>query len=323
MTRRVSALVAAAVAVAALGSFALYRSGAREGSVHPSPVPPSRRSVVLMVQADPRPMIALVGAGGDAPPAAMVVPAATIITIPGQGDGTAADAADLPGTEGSTALSNLLGAWIQHAAVMDPASLAALVDRVGGLQLSRGPMTGDQVATYLAGGRGASQLRWQEVLNALLAAGAWQPGDFTASDDPAAAAAVLVAAKGAGVQELPTTPASSDLVAPDFAAIAGVAPSFGGAATQPVPVIVLNGSGRPGVGESVAAKLVPGGYRVVVSGNASTFDHATTLIVAGTEADRAAAVKAAHLLGVGEVSVSGLPSGLAGVTIVVGKDYRE
>jgi hypothetical protein len=323
VTRRVSTLVAAAVAVAAFGSFALYRDGSKEGSVRPSPVPPVRRSVMLIVQADPRPMIALVGEGGNAPPAAMVVPAATIITIPGQGDGTAADAADLPGIEGSTALSNLLGAWIEHAAAMDPPSLAALVDRVGGLQLSKGPMTGDQVVTYLAGGSGASQLRWQEVLNALLGAGAWQAGDFTASDDPAAAAAVLAAAKGAGVEELPTTQASSDLLAPDFAAIASVAPSFGGTTTQPVPVIVLNGSGRPGVGESIAAKLVPGGYRVVVSGNASTFDHATTLIVAGTEADRATAAKAAQLLGVGEVSVSGLPSGLAGVTIVVGKDYRE
>lgn len=323
MTRRAPALLAAAVAVAALGAFALSRKGSEEGSVRGSPAPPSRQSVVLLVQADPRPMIAVIGAEGDAPPAAVVVPAGTLITIPGQGDGTAGDAAGLPGTEGRTAISNLLGAWIDHAAAMDPASLAVLVDRAGGLQLSAGRMTGDQVATYLAGGRGSSQLRWQEVLGELLDIGSWEERDFTASDDPAAAAALLAAAKGAGVDELPTTPASSDLLAPDYAAIASIAPAFGGTPAPPVPVVVLNGSGRPGVGDSVAAKLIPGGYRVVVSGNASSFDHDTTLVVAGTDADRSAAEQAAKLLGVGEVSVSGLPSGLGDVTIVVGKDFRE
>jgi hypothetical protein len=316
------ALVVAAIAVAALGVFALSRKGSNESTPHRTPVPPPSGSILLIVQADPRVMMAVIHSSQGATPAAVAVPAGTLITIPGQGDGTAGDAGGLPGTEGATAISNLLGVWIDHAAVLDAASLAGLVDRAGGLDLSGGHMTGKQIAGWLSEDRTTSQLHWQEVLGALLDAGAWKPSDFLASDDARAAAALLTEAKGATVDELPATRASSDALAPDYDAIGGLAPELGGTATPPVPVIVLNGSGRPGVGESVAAQLVPGGYRVVFSGNASSFDHETTLIVAGTNADRAAADRIAKLLGVGEVSVSGLPSGLGDVTIVMGKDYR-
>ncbi len=322
MTRRTLALVAAVVAVAVLVAFALSRMVPHEANRHRTPAPPPSGSIVLIVQVDPRPMIAVIHASQGETPAAVAVPAGTLITIPGQGDGTAGDAGDLPGTEGATAISNLLGVWIDHAAVMDAGSLAGLVDRAGGLDLSGGHMTGKGIAGWLSKDRTRSQLHWQEVLGALLDAGAWKETDFVASDGARAAAALLTEAKGATVDELPATRASSDVLAPDYDAITSLAPELGGTATPPVPVIVLNGSGRPGVGEFVAARLVPGGYRVVFSGNASNFDHETTLIVAGTNADRAAADRIANLLGVGEVSVSGLPSGLGDVTIVVGKDYR-
>jgi hypothetical protein len=57
--------------------------------------------------------------------------------------------------------------------------------------------------------------------------------------------------------------------------------AFGGPATEAVPVIVLNGNGVPGTGEAVAERIIPGGFRVAVSQNASDFDHAETLIVVG------------------------------------------
>jgi hypothetical protein len=52
--------------------------------------------------------------------------------------------------------------------------------------------------------------------------------------------------------------------------------AFGGPATEAVPVIVLKGSGAPGTGEAVAERIIPGGFRVAVSQNASDFDHAET-----------------------------------------------
>ena len=81
--------------------------------------------------------------------------------------------------------------------------------------------------------------------------------------------------------------------------------AFGGPAEEAVPVIVLNGNGVPGIGEAVAEKLLPGGFRVAVSQNASDFDHPETLIVVGSPDDVALAERVRDLLGVGSVSVGG------------------
>ena len=87
-----------------------------------------------------------------------------------------------------------------------------------------------------------------------------------------------------------------------------------------LPIVVLNGSGAPGIGEQVAERVIPGGFRVVISENASDFDHETTVIVVATEEHRALGERVRDLLGVGEVQVAGPASGLADVTVVVGKD---
>jgi polyisoprenyl-teichoic acid--peptidoglycan teichoic acid transferase len=92
-----------------------------------------------------------------------------------------------------------------------------------------------------------------------------------------------------------------------------------------IEVQVLNGNGVPGIGEDVAKSLVGKGFRVALSGNASSFNHKTTEIVTydGSPAGVAAAERARKLLGVGEVLVSAQEQGIVSVdlTIVVGKDY--
>jgi len=82
----------------------------------------------------------------------------------------------------------------------------------------------------------------------------------------------------------------------------------------------LNGNGVPGIGEQVAERLIPGGFRVAVSQNASEFDHPETLIVVGSPDDVGLAERVRDLLGVGGVSVS-VGSGIAPVTVVVGEDF--
>jgi hypothetical protein len=96
--------------------------------------------------------------------------------------------------------------------------------------------------------------------------------------------------------------------------------AFAGPDGEAVGVIVLNGNGVPGIGERVAEKVLPGGFRVVVSENASNFDHDETLVVVGSPDDVALAERVRDLLGVGSVSVS-VGSGIAPVTVVVGKDF--
>ena len=133
-------------------------------------------------------------------------------------------------------------------------------------------------------------------------------------------------AKGSAVQQVPVEDLGGDLQDPlikaDPEELPGfVSAAFGEGRGETVPVIVVNGNGEPGVGESVAAKIVPAGFRVVLSQNADRFDHETTAVIASGDEHLDAARRVQEALGVGEVQVTRVPSGLADVTIVVGKDY--
>ncbi|MBI2238325.1 MAG: LCP family protein [Actinobacteria bacterium] len=330
------AALAALAVVAASGLVWLVRGSGGSGS--PPPTGPSRL-LVLAVRADPEPLVAIVGARGEPEPAAVVVPAGMFLTIPGQGDGTVADAAALPGPSLAATLSNAVGAWIDHYAVAGEAGLAGMVDRAGGIRVElaapTGPspsapptatLSGEQVVGYLSGTEGAERLeRWRRVLDGLLAEPvAVEASDLADVDDLDTVAGFLAAARGADAAALPVTEVTGGLLLPDEDAVrALMAAAFGVPDRAPVPVIVLNGSGAPGVGQAVAEALVPSGFRIVDSGNAASFDHRITSILAATEDDLAAAERVRDLLGVGEVTVSGLPSGLGDVTIVVGRDFAS
>jgi polyisoprenyl-teichoic acid--peptidoglycan teichoic acid transferase len=86
---------------------------------------------------------------------------------------------------------------------------------------------------------------------------------------------------------------------------------------------ILNGNGIPGVGQLVAERLQPGGYRVLLSGNADSFDHETTRIVIHDDGPEQLAVARdiRDRLGVGEIERSGTPQSVVDVTIVVGADF--
>jgi hypothetical protein len=247
------------------------------------------------------------------------------MTIPGQGDGMVKEVTPLNGSEASVAISNLIGAWIPHYVVTDPSHLAVVVDRVGGIQLFGSMASGEEVVAGLTEPGPARALTWRETLIGLFEAGPrWVPDDFLGSDDAATGARLLTAAKGAALQALPTADVTPGYLRPDYEAVAALMEErFGMARQPPVRVLVLNGTGSPGVGELVAERLIPEGYRVVVSENASNFDHRETLVVAGSEESRGAAERIRRLLGVGALSVSAVPSGLGEVTILVGEDYTN
>jgi polyisoprenyl-teichoic acid--peptidoglycan teichoic acid transferase len=86
---------------------------------------------------------------------------------------------------------------------------------------------------------------------------------------------------------------------------------------------VLNGNGIPGIGQQVAERLQPGGYRILLTGNADRFTHEVTRIVVYDDSAEQLAVARdiQERLGTGEIERSGTPQSVVDVTIVVGRDF--
>lgn len=86
-------------------------------------------------------------------------------------------------------------------------------------------------------------------------------------------------------------------------------------------VIVYNGSGEPGVAGQAAQELIRGGFRVIDTKNADSFDYETTQIVV-QGGDRQAAELALEVLGAGEIVDVPADQQVADVIIIVGADYE-
>lgn len=86
---------------------------------------------------------------------------------------------------------------------------------------------------------------------------------------------------------------------------------------------VLNGNGAPGVGQEVAERVVPAGFRIVLSDNADHFDHETTRVI--IHGDDAALIDGAREivrhLGVGTIDVTPTAQSVADLTVIVGHDF--
>lgn len=321
MRRPVLLLVAILVAAGAVLAT-IIATRPREGATDGSPVPGSAGGLTLLVlRSNAGPFAAVIGStGGD--DGALVIPTEISLTVPGQGDATLEDALELPGRQAATAVANLLGVWVDHYAILGRLRLEAIVDRLGGLEIAGQVRTGAEVVATLEGARRGRTVAFQLALQALLRAGvAWAPDDLAESDDLGPAVAALQGAEGAGVVGLEIIePAEGIFRAEPGAVRDALVRTFGGPDRDVVSVIVLNGSGEPGIGEAVAERIVGGGFSIVVSENASSFDHEDTLVVVGSSGDVALGERVRDLLGTGTVNVS-VSSGLAPVTIVVGKDF--
>jgi len=89
-----------------------------------------------------------------------------------------------------------------------------------------------------------------------------------------------------------------------------------------VRVEILNGTGEVGLAQRVAARIVPAGYQVVLTNNAPSFQHATTLVVVEDGKAEKEARALLQVLGVGRLTTPSRPVNVADLTIVVGADYR-
>jgi LytR cell envelope-related transcriptional attenuator/cell envelope-related transcriptional attenuator-like protein len=293
--------------------------------------------VLISVKGADAAFVGVAGSGGGRDPAAIVVDPGTTIVVPGQGETVLEDLADQAGDSVRIGVANAIGAWIPHYLVTDLDGLTAIVDRAGGLTVNVpeaqtvngrviGPgdtrLNGDTVAAYLRAPGDDAGTRWATVFEAILEqVPAIQQSDLLETDDVDASTAALTAARGALVEPLPTeTVLASVLVLHQPDADTLVQERFG--TTEPDRAFVQNGSGAPGVGEDVARLIVPEGFRIVLSGNAEDFHHEQTQVIASTNDDVDLAEEIADALGVGLVEVAQVPSGLADVTIVVGKDFE-
>jgi LytR cell envelope-related transcriptional attenuator len=159
------------------------------------------------------------------------------------------------------------------------------------------------------------------VLTGLLAAPpTFQQGDVVATSSLPRSQAALEAATGGETLPIPVHVVAGTATIADQPGLDSLVGSTWGT-EKPIPVIVQNGSGVPGVGTDVGRRVIPAGFRVALSQNAESFDVATTTVIANGAPNIPHARRVRQALGVGRVQVSQVPSGIGNVTIVVGKDF--
>jgi LytR cell envelope-related transcriptional attenuator len=340
--RRRAAAVVAAVGLVAAAVYGVSRLGDAAGR-DPAPTDGEGRSrraselLLLQVVGTDDPLLAVIGSGrGERKPAFFSVPFDLTLTVPGQGEVSAADVAELDPESVRIAVSNTFGAWAKHVAVMDLDGLAALVDRGEGLRVevpgfyvteagNLGPgssrLTGGQVAALLSLQEDGGEARWASVVQGLLRGRVrLDRKDLAETDGIAGVRRVLRGARGAAIAAFPTQSVAGSVIVPLQPDLdRQVARLFG--IRTPVPVIVQNGAGVPGLGQDVAAVLLPLGFRVVLSQNADLFGYERTRVVANSRRAIADAHRIQRALGVGRVRVSQVPSGIGDITIIVGEDF--
>ncbi len=140
-------------------------------------------------------------------------------------------------------------------------------------------------------------------------------------DDRLTAVTLPVVPLGSGEQDLYRTDDErlDDLVDERFAASREDRGS-----SERMAVQILNGNGRPGIGQDVADELADGGYRIVLTGNADRFNYDTTRIIVyseDAEVLQAAQEAQERLGGIGTIERSGTPQSVVDLTIVVGHDF--
>jgi hypothetical protein len=321
VTRRLGALTLLGVLMVVVTSVLVATRDRPPATVRPQ-APEVSGLTLLVVNGEAGPLAAVVGTTGFGEPGALVLPAQVRVTVPGQGEATIGEALELDPRQAATAAANLLGVWVDHHARIGPERLAALVDRAGGISMGGQARTGAEVVALLEEPGPGRERALEAVLDGLFASEVrWTAVDLIDADDPQAVTQTMNAVAGAGAVLLPAEEAASGIFqsSPEIVS-AALVQAFGGPRAPAVPVIVLNGNGIPGIGEAVAQRILPGGFRVAISENASSFDHDETLVVVGSSNDVDLAERVRDLLGVGSVSVS-VGSGIAPVTVVVGKDF--
>ncbi len=334
----IALIVAASVvgaAVVLLAGRAVIRAGG--GGDDGGPMGKPAELTMFAVEGDPS-YVAIIGTSKDREPTVLPMPSNLLTALPDVGSGTLSEAVDTSGSLGRMASANALGAWIPHFATINQLALSELVDGRGGLMVNipqvtlegetfgPGPtkLDGEKVLEYLRVRSSSEQVRrWSEVLTALFKEKIVLSEDMiVSSDEPGAVARALADAEGAEVYQFPSSIVEGGLQQADPVAVQRVIGEvFGIVRSIPVRVILLNGFKHRAVAELVTDELVPAGYQVIAYEDARRLHHANTEIYVSLEESVPDALRIQEALGVGKVLMTQTGSGLADITIVVGKDF--
>ena len=332
------------VLVLALGvpgiAFFLTRGSGPERKPVPATAAPPPATVVWAVNTGTQSFAAVISHPGGLGPVAVAIPDQTLVDIPG-GPSTVGEAATEPGLLVAAAQATI-NRRMDHYLLMNDLDLAGLVDRIGPIEFQAdepfvwsgrafgpGPIrvTGGPVIAYLESGSELDRTsRWESVLTGIFSAPpqsqAWS-GSLGTTDSAQAVKALLLGAHQAAVLELPTAPAEGGgLVAEPQDVEEFVQSHLGRSGAPLVRVVVLSAGGSRGHVLVIATRLATEGYRVVAAQPARS-ELALTQIVASDESFLTMAAQVQAILGVGSVYVGPESSGVADITIVVGKDFKS
>ena len=279
---------------------------------------------------------------GARDPVVLVVPTNVIASVPGHGTGPLSEALAGGAPVAQTTIANLLGLPLHERGLLTPEGLGEFGDAAEGITVdlgaratvlgrSVGPgevrLSGAQTAAYLDGTDDPLEvtLRWEEVLTGLIEAAHREPEALQAAADDASAgfgAAIARVPADTLVEELPIKDAGSGVASMDTVKAEDlIGQLFARPTDEVASVVLLNGNGVPGIGASLAERIVPRGFRVVVSTNARSFEFETTQIVVRDERFMSVGRRLRSLIGVGQVSVGQASTGLADITVLIGKDF--
>jgi LytR cell envelope-related transcriptional attenuator/cell envelope-related transcriptional attenuator-like protein len=341
--RRFTAMVVLASLLVA-GVVVLVRSSGKGAAKPHGPTTVTKGAVALSVDLGLRRVVSVVAVPGGGPPVVVAIPTAAQVDITGGTPVTVGEAASTTGLM-VAAVQASLDTRVDHFVMLDSTALTNLIGALGGItvqteaEFSYGSQIIGPGPERLTGGAAYAYLqqaldedltgRWEEVLAGIFSAkhgaDAWS-ALVGMSDDLAVVRSLLARAQGAGaiVLELPTAPTLDGGVAVDVKGTADlVARNFGPLSAPLVRVVILNGTKRATVGAEIASLLAPSGFRVVAAQDAVSDSVTQTEIVAGGESFTPQAEKVQALLGVGIVYVDSQPTGIADITIKVGKDFKS
>ncbi|MBV8951040.1 MAG: LCP family protein [Actinobacteria bacterium] len=354
-------LVALAVLGAQLRSSPSHRrSAARVPAVAPPPAAaPGVPSLLLAHRAangrvDLATVVGVAAGGHNA--SVVLVPTLTAAETPSFDPQLIADLLNLGPTQLlQTTVENLMGVRIDQTAVLDDATLSALMQAAGPLSVRlRDPvpvLNDPQGRVYPAGDQelapqDATTLLTTTVstgeLDHLVAVQAVFEGWLRALRSPQAATlsttrvpqlASLVAAAQASTtfSTLPVTnlggqgderyQVRTDALGPAMqTAFPGRLLGIGGRRPR---VEILDGTGVPGLAQQVAAVVVPAGGDVVKTGNAQQFGQASTQVVYYRDSARAQAESLLAALGAGTVLKEPTDIGVFDITVIAGADFKS
>ncbi len=350
----------AVLLAASVGIGAAIRSDSDPPAAGGTSDPPARvrtMDTVLVAHRGADGRIDLLFLAGATPKSAsvMLFPVASQVEVPSLGP---TELADLPNDGDSsllqTTIENLLGVKVAKTVVLDDAGLNAALAPSAPLTIALGkevefagtneaPLppgtkraaTGAAARLLVARQTGSELDRLVTVQDVL---DAWMDRLRTPSvakntlrAQPGLAALVAAASVPASERQTDTLPVESvttggtERFEPDAADIKRyAATAFPDAllavGTGRPRVEILNGTGAVGLAQTIAARVVPAGGQVTLTGNVANFGLKDTQIVYYRTRDRAAAQRMLRAVGCGELKEAATAIGVVDVTILAGAD---